>query len=194
LILKKKIILASTSPYRAALLRRLALEFETANPGIDEAARSGELPGDTALRLACEKARSIGAAGALVIGSDQVAELNGSPIGKPGTRAHAREQLIAMRGRELVFHTGLAVCNVDSGDCRSLVVPTMVVMRNYADTEVDHYLDNEDALDCAGSAKAEGLGVALMSAMRSDDPTALIGLPLIALCHMLRQEGVEVLA
>lgn len=192
--MKKKIILASTSPYRAALLRRLGLAFELAKPGIDEAARSGESPEATALRLACEKAGSIRATGALVIGSDQVAELKGSPIGKPGTRDRARDQLIAMRGGELVFHTGLALYNVDSGQCRSLVVPTTVVMRDYTDAEIDHYLDNEDALDCAGSAKSEGLGVALMSAMRSDDPTALIGLPLIALCRMLRQEGIEVLA
>lgn len=192
--MKKKIILASTSRYRAELLQRLGLDFQTARPGVDEKALPNELPGATALRLAIEKARSVRAAGALIIGSDQVAECNGGAIGKPGTRDRARQQLLAMRGTGMVFHTALALYNSDEDRCNALVVPTHVVMRQYTDAEIDNYLSREDALDCAGSAKSEGLGVALMSSMRSDDPTALIGLPLIALCELLRQEGVEVLS
>ncbi len=192
--MKKKIILASTSRYRAELLRRLGIEFQTAKPGVDERPLLGELPSATALRLAIEKARSLRLTNTLVIGSDQVAEVNGIAIGKPGTRERAREQLVAMRGSELVFHTALALYNFEADRCNALVVPTHVVMRDYSDAEIDNYLAREDALDCAGSAKSEGLGIALMSGMRSDDPSALIGLPLIALCQLLRQEGIEVLA
>lgn len=192
--MKKKIILASTSTYRAELLARLGLAFEVTRPGVDESAQPGESPASTAVRLAEEKARSVRVAGSLVIGSDQVAELDGAPIGKPGTRERARAQLASMRGRRLVFHTAVALFNPDSNQCRATVVPTTVTMREYTDAEIDNYLDREDALDCAGSAKSEGLGVALIASMRSDDPSALIGLPLIALCEMLRNEGLEVLA
>ncbi len=123
-----------------------------------------------------------------------MAELDGTPIGKPGTRERARAQLAAMRGRRVVFHTAVALFNADSNQCRTTVVPTTVTMRDYTDAEIENYLDRENALDCAGSAKSEGLGVALIASMRSDDPSALIGLPLIALCELLRAEGVEVLA
>lgn len=192
--MKKKIILASTSTYRAGLLARLGLPFEIARPNVDEAALPSEAPAETALRLANEKASSIRQAGTLVIGSDQVAVLEGAPIGKPGTRERARAQLASMRGKPVVFHTAVALFNVDTGDCRASVVPTTVQMREYTDAEIENYLDREHALDCAGSAKSEGLGVALIASMRSDDPTALIGLPLIALCDLLRAEGIEVLA
>ncbi len=192
--MKKKIILASTSTYRAELLARLGLAFEVARPGVDETAQPGESPVSTAQRLAAEKARSIRVPASLVIGSDQVAELDGTPIGKPGTRERARAQLAAMRGRRVVFHTAVALFNADSDQCRTTVVPTTVTMRDYTDAEIENYLDRENALDCAGSAKSEGLGVALIASMRSDDPSALIGLPLIALCELLRAEGVEVLA
>lgn len=129
----------------------------------------------------------------LIIGSDQVADLMGVHIGKPGTTAAAREQLRAMRGHELVFHSGLAVINSDTGAVQSRIVPTTVRFRDFADAEMEHYLEREDALDCAGSAKSEGLGIALIASMQSDDPTALIGLPLIALTEMLRNEGFGVL-
>lgn len=194
MILKKKIILASTSTYRAELLARLGLTFEVVQPGVDEASLAGETPASTAKRLAAEKARSVRVPASLVIGSDQVAELDGEPIGKPGTRERARAQLSAMRGRQIVFHTAVALFNPDSNQCQVTVVPTTVTMRSYSDAEIENYLDREDALNCAGSAKSEGLGVALIAAMRSDDPAALVGLPLIALCDMLRAEGVEVLA
>lgn len=131
--------------------------------------------------------------GALIIGSDQVAELDGMPIGKPGTREAARRQLNAMRGRSLIFHSGVALIDADTGHSQSIVIPTTVVFREFGIVEIERYLNLEDALDCAGSAKSEGLGIALIASMQSDDPTALVGLPLIALCGMLRQEGFNVL-
>jgi septum formation protein len=196
LILKKKIILASTSPYRAELLRRLQLPFNAAHPDVDEVPLQGEKPVETALRLSLAKAASISDAfpGSLIIGSDQVADLNGNPVGKPGTRERAHEQLLAMRGQTLVFHSGIALLNSDTGKTQSTVVATTVRFREYADNEIESYLDRENALDCAGSAKSEGLGIALVASMQSDDPTALVGMPLIALVNMLRHEGVEVLA
>ena len=195
MILKKKIILASTSPYRAELLRRLQIPFAVSRPATDEAALSGETPAQTALRLSLAKARSVEGQfpDALIIGSDQVAELDGAPIGKPGTRNAARLQLQKMRGQTLIFHSGVALLNTGSGDAQSTVVATSVRFRDYSTGEIEAYLNGEDALDCAGSAKSEGLGIALIAAMQSDDPTALVGLPLIALCGMLRQEGFQVL-
>jgi septum formation protein len=197
LILKKKIVLASTSRYRAELLARLQIGFDTAKPDCDETPLTGEKPAETAQRLAIAKARSMISAfpDSLIVGSDQVAELDGVAIGKPGTRARARAQLQAMRGKRVVFHTGVAV--VDSappGKVLSRLVPTTVTFRHASDAEIDVYLDREDALDCAGSAKSEGLGVALIAGMASDDPTALIGLPLIALTDMLQELGFQVLA
>jgi septum formation protein len=195
LILKRKIVLASTSPYRAELLRRLRLDFVTAKPDTDETPHDGESPSQTALRLSIAKARSIASQfpDSLIIGSDQVAELAGLPIGKPGSLALAREQLRSMRGRTLVFHSGLALVDGASREAQSAVVPTTVRFREYADDEIERYLELEPAVDCAGSAKSEGLGIALIAAMQSDDPTALVGLPLIALADMLRKQGVEVL-
>jgi septum formation protein len=197
LILKKKIVLASTSRYRAELLARLQINFETAKPDCDEAPLTGEKPAETAVRLALAKALSVKDAfpNALIIGSDQVAELRGLPIGKPGTRSRARAQLQEMRGNQVTFHTGIAVVDT-TGKEKSItrLVPTSVTFRNVSDDEIDAYLDREDALDCAGSAKSEGLGIALISSMTSDDPTALVGLPLIALTDVLRAMDYQVLA
>lgn len=196
MILKKKIILASTSRYRAELLHRLKIPFTACKPDTDESPLAQETPPQTARRLSLAKARSVAAdhPGALIIGSDQVAELDGHPIGKPGTYDAARQQLQTMRAKSLVFHSGIALINTDSGGTQSSIVATNVRFRNYSDAEIEHYLDNEDAIDCAGSAKSEGLGIALIESMQSDDPTALVGLPLIALCSMLGKEGYVVLA
>jgi septum formation protein len=198
LILKIKIVLASTSRYRAELLSRLQIPFEVAKPEIDESPNAGEGPADTALRLAIAKAKAVAEAqpnlnNALIIGSDQVADLNGKQLGKPGTRENATFQLQAMRGQVLVFHTAVALVNASSKKIQSRIVPTEVTFRVYSDQEIQNYLDREDALDCAGSAKSEGLGAALISRMTSDDPTALIGLPLLALIDMLAEENYRVL-
>lgn len=178
------------------MLGRLGLAFETARPGTDETALPQEKPAETALRLSVAKASALAArfTDALIIGADQVADLNGTHIGKPGTRDGALAQLRSMRGQTLVFHSGLALLNTATGRIQSRTVPTTVRYRDFSDAEIENYLDREDALDCAGSAKSEGLGIALTSAIQSDDPTALIGLSLIALADMLRQEGVMVLA
>ena len=196
--LSKPLVLASGSRYRASLLDRLQLAYATVTPGTSEAARPGETCLDIARRLSAEKARDgarlFGQSDALVIGSDQVAELAGVALGKPGTRDNARHQLQSMRGQTIIFHTGLAMLDVASGRLQVDVVPTTVTMRDYSDAAIDYYLDHEDALDCAGSAKSEGLGAALIRTMRSDDPTALVGLPLLRLIDMLQSENVEVLA
>jgi septum formation protein len=195
LILKKKIILGSTSRYRAELLGRLGLDFASVSPETDETPLAGELPAATALRLAIAKARSLRERfqNALIIGADQVADVNGTAIGKPGTRENAIEQLRQMRGQKLIFHSGLALLNTATGQIHSRIVATTVRFREYSNEEIENYLDRENALDCAGSAKSEGLGIALIVSMQSDDPTALVGLPLIALIEMLRVEGVSVL-
>ncbi len=202
--MKIKIILASTSLYRAELLSRLQIPFDVAKPDVDETPIAGEPPHATALRLAIAKAQIVAdtlattsvheASETLVIGSDQVADLNGQQLGKPGTRERARAQLQAMRGQTLVFHTAVALVNAKTRRVQSRIVPTEVVFRDYRDTEIENYLDRENALDCAGSAKSEGLGAALILRMTSDDPTALVGLPLLALTDMLAQENFWVLA
>jgi septum formation protein len=199
LILKIKIILASTSRYRADLLKRLQIPFDVAKPAIDESPHAGESPADTALRLAIAKALVVAdapnqTADTLIIGSDQVADLNGKQLGKPGTRENAILQLQAMRGQTVIFHTAVALVHAKSRRIHSRAVPTEVTFRDYSDREIENYLDREDALDCAGSAKSEGLGAALISRMKSDDPTALIGLPLLALMDMLAEENIRVLA
>ena len=195
MILKKKLVLGSTSSYRAQLLARLGLPFVTASPTLDEAALPGETPAATALRLAIGKAQSLQSAfeSALVIGADQVADLGGKAIGKPLTRSAASDQLQQMCGNTLQFHSGIAVLNTFTGSVQSRNVTTTVRYREYSRREIENYLDREDALDCAGSAKAEGLGISLIASMQSDDPTAIIGLPLIALVDMLQAEGVMVL-
>jgi septum formation protein len=185
-------VLASGSRYRAELLARLGLPFESWSPSIDESPLAGESCAETARRLARQKAQAAldRFPGAFVIGSDQVAELDGHPIGKPGDRANAVRQLQAMRGRTVTFHTGL--CLLARGRIHETLVPTEVSFRNISDVEIERYVDREPAYDCAGSAKSEALGIALLAGLRGDDPTALVGLPLIALSAMLRSEGVAV--
>jgi septum formation protein len=186
------IILASGSRYRAELLGRLGLPFEAWAPAVDESPLAGEPCVETARRLARLKAQAASERfpGAWVIGSDQVAELDGQPVGKPGNRDNARAQLRAMRGRRVVFHTGL--CLLANGRAHESMVPTEVAFRDCTDAEIERYLDREPAFDCAGSAKSEALGIALLAGIRGDDPTALVGLPLIALAGMLRAEGAPV--
>lgn len=188
-----KLVLASTSAYRKMLLERLQLPFETARPDTDEAPLPGEHPAATAERLAAEKARAVAAAWpeALIIGSDQVAYLGSEVFGKPGTEERAIAQLQRMRGQTVVFHTALALLNTRSGHLQVEGVPTRVRFRDLSDAEIRRYVAKERPLDCAGSAKSEGLGIALLEAMPGEDPTALIGLPLIALSRMLRAEGLE---
>jgi septum formation protein len=187
------VVLASSSPFRRELLARLQIPFETAAPDTDESALPNEAPADTAQRLARTKASVMRGRypDALIIGSDQVAALGAQRFGKPGSRENARAQLRLMRGKEVVFHTGL--CLLDSASQRTQVccIDTHVGFRQLSDGEIESYLDKEDALNCAGSAKSEGLGISLLSYMRGDDPNALVGLPLIALCDMLRKEGVS---
>jgi septum formation protein len=196
--LKPTLVLASTSRYRAELLARLKIPFTTVSPEIDESSIINETCATTALRLAIAKAQTgakkSGFEQGLIIGSDQVADLNGQALGKPGTRERANQQLIAMRGQKVIFHTGLALLDIASTRVQSICVPTTVMMRDYTNAEIQYYLDHENALDCAGSAKSEGLGTALIAAMTSDDPTALIGLPLIQLTTMLRNEDCQVLS
>jgi septum formation protein len=190
-----QIVLASTSIYRRELLARLGLPFEVASPDVDEIPLPRETPQDTARRLAEAKARAVAARfpQAIVIGSDQVAVLEGTTLGKPGNHANAVRQLKAMRGKEVVFHTALCLCNAASGQAETRVVPYCVRFRDYSDAQIERYLQREQPYDCAGSARCEGLGIALIAEMRGDDPNALIGLPLIALTEMLAAQGVSVL-
>jgi septum formation protein len=190
-----QIILASTSKYRRELLARLGLPFEVAAPGVDELALTNEAPQDTARRLAEAKARAVAARfpRAMVIGSDQVAVLEGTTLGKPGNHANALRQLKAMRAKEVVFHTALCVYNAASDRAETRVVPYCVRFRDYSDAQIERYLEREQPYDCAGSARCEGLGIALIAEMRGNDPNALIGLPLIALTEMLAAQGVQVI-
>lgn len=187
------LVLASTSAYRRELLQRLRVQFEVLSPGVDEAARPGESPEQVARRLSLEKARAVAARRpeALVIGSDQTATFDGvGIIGKPGTHERAVAQLRAASGRTLVFHTGLCLWRPDGEpllDC----VDTRVRFRTLTDDEIERYLWAETPYDCAGSAKSEGLGAALLEAQEGPDPSALIGLPLIRLAAMLRTAGLR---
>lgn len=191
----KKLILASTSPYRRELLARLGLPFEVANPHTDESPLPGETPESMALRLSEAKARAVvgNHENALIIGSDQVATVDGKIYGKPGNHQRAVEQLRALSGKTVNFYTGLCLLNASTGEADVRGIPTLVTFRNLSDTEIESYLFREPAYNCAGSAKSEGLGIALLQSMRGDDPNALVGLPLIALCDMLRRQGVAVL-
>ena len=191
-----RLILASSSPYRRTLLSRLRLPFEVLAPRVDESPLPDEGAAATALRLAAAKARTIGAStpASLVIGSDQVAALDGAHLGKPGDHERAVAQLKTMRGREVVFHTALALLNTQSGALQLANVPTTVHFRDYSDREIERYLLLEQPYDCAGSAKIEGLGIALVERIAADDPSALIGLPLMQLTAMLRKEGMAVIA
>ncbi|HZW12771.1 MAG TPA: Maf-like protein [Noviherbaspirillum sp.] len=191
-----RLILASSSKYRKELLSRLHLPFEVLVPNIDETPLSGEAPEDTAIRLAKEKSRAIAAqtGAALVIGSDQVATIDGTQIGKPGSHENALNQLVEMRGRQVVFHTALCLWDGRLQDPHHAAqvenVQTLVTFRDLPEAELDAYLRIEQPYDCAGSAKNEGLGITLIEKIESTDPTALTGLPLIALTTMLRRAGV----
>ncbi|MDO9091965.1 MAG: Maf family nucleotide pyrophosphatase [Rubrivivax sp.] len=187
------LILASTSRYRRELLQRLHLPFEAVAPQVDETPLPGERPAALAQRLALAKAQAVAALrpGAIVIGSDQVADLDGQPIGKPGSHERAVEQLQRMRGHRVVFQTAVSVVRADRHFAQTLLAPVTVSFRNLSDAEIEHYLRTEEPYDCAGSAKCETLGIALLDAIDSDDPTALIGLPLIRTCRLLRAAGLD---
>ncbi len=187
-----KLVLASTSAYRRELLQRFGLPFDVARPDIDESPLPGETPQATAERLAVKKARAVAGQfeDALIIGSDKVAHMGDTRFGKPGTIERAIAQLQAMSGRTVVFHTALAVLNTRSGRVQLDAVPTEVRFRELTDDEIVRYVNKERPLDCAGSAKSEGLGITLLDALSGDDPNALVGLPLIALARMLRNEGI----
>ncbi|APG06692.1 septum formation protein Maf [Luteibacter rhizovicinus DSM 16549] len=185
------VILASTSAYRASLLRRLLDRFEQASPGTDEDPLPGEAPASRAARLAEAKARAVAVLrpGCVVIGSDQVADLDGTVLDKPGTVHAAHKQLSASSGREVVFHT--AVCVIDTAGVAALHVDeTRVHFRPLSPLDIERYIERERPLDCAGSFKCEGLGIALFERIVNEDPTALIGLPLIATCRLLRDAGI----
>lgn len=190
-----RLVLASTSPYRRALLERLGIPFTVANPDIPEERRAGEAPEATARRLAEAKALAVAARfpGSLVIGSDQVAVCDGEILGKPMTHDNAVRQLRALSGREALFFTAVCVHNAREGRSGHRVVPCRVTFRRFDDAVIERYLSKEQPYDCAGSAKAEGLGIALMAKIDSEDPSALIGLPLIALVDLLREQGLNVL-
>lgn len=187
------LILASTSRYRRELLERLRLPFELRTPDVDEAPRPGERPAALAQRLALAKAQAVAKAfpDAVVIGSDQVADLDGEPIGKPGSHERAVAQLRAMRGRSVVFQTAVAVVRASTGYVGTALAPVTVRFRPLDDAEIEHYLRTEQPYDCAGSAKCETLGIALLDAIESDDPTALVGLPLIRTSALLRAAGID---
>ena len=192
----RPLVLGSSSRYRRALLERLGMSFQIDVPDIDETALPAETPSETALRLSEAKARVIAGRyrDALVIGSDQVADYDGNAIGKPGDRDRAFAQLRALSGRKVVFHTGVALVDALSSRCRRAMVDVTSTFRTLTDDEIATYLDREQPYDCAGSVRSEALGIALFDRIVSDDPTALIGLPLIALTRMLREEGFDVLA
>lgn len=186
-----RLVLASTSAYRRMLLERLHIPFETARPEVDETPLPGESPETTANRLALEKALAVATRfdDALVIGSDQVAHIGTEVFGKPGTIERAHAQLHRMSGKTVIFHTALAVVNTRTGAQEISSVPTEVRFRQLTDAEIVRYVEKEMPLDCAGSAKSEGLGITLLDALSGDDPTALIGLPLIELGRLLRRQG-----
>jgi septum formation protein len=189
------LVLGSSSRYRRAFLSRLRLEFTVEIPDLDESQRTGEAPRELALRLAVAKARAVAAKvpQAIVIGSDQVAELAGEALGKPGSHEKAVAQLRQMRGETVVFHTAVAVVCMQTGFEQVDLAPVKVKFRRLTDAEIETYLRLEQPYDCAGSARSEGLGVALLDAIESDDPTALVGLPLIRTCRMLRAAGFKIL-
>ncbi|MCL1860485.1 MAG: Maf family nucleotide pyrophosphatase [Proteobacteria bacterium] len=188
-----RLVLASTSTYRRQLLERLGLSFEVSRPQVDETQQPFEAPERLAQRLALAKARDVSRKhpGALIIGSDQVAALGAEIFGKPGSIENATFQLQRMSGQEVLFHTAVALIDGRNGREQHEAVLTRVRFRPLSEPEIRRYLEREPALDCAGSAKCEGLGITLLDALSGDDPTALIGLPLIALARMLRAAGVE---
>jgi septum formation protein len=191
----RSLILGSTSRYRRELLARLGVPFEVSAPDVDETPRAGEQPQALAQRLALAKAHAVAAqhAQAVVIGSDQVADLNGQPLGKPGNHERAVLQLRQMRGQTVIFQTAVAVVCLESGFVQSDLAAVSVVFRELSDAEIENYLRIEQPYDCAGSAKSEGLGIALLERIDNDDPTALIGLPLIRTARMIRAAGIKLL-
>ena len=191
----RKLILGSTSPYRRELLERLRIPFEVAAPQVEETALASETPQQLACRLALAKAHAVAAQfpGAVVIGSDQVADLEGQALGKPGNHARATTQLQKMRGKTVVFQTAVAVVCNETGFEQLELAQVNVQFRMLSDAEIEAYLQAETPYDCAGSAKSEGLGIALLASIENDDPTALVGLPLIRTCRMIRAAGVKVL-
>lgn len=190
-----KLILASSSIYRRELLTRLQVPFSCISPEVDETPLASELPQHTALRLAQAKAKKVAAshADALIIGCDQVATLDNQQLGKPLTHENATRQLRLMRGREVIFHSALCLYNAETQHMQAEVVPYLVKFRNLTDVQIESYLSKEQPYHCAGSAKSEGLGIAIIEKMTGDDPNALIGLPLIALINMLNNEGFSVI-
>lgn len=191
----RPLILGSTSRYRRELLSRLKLPFEVASPDVDETPLPGEAPRALALRLALAKAVAVATRfpSAVVIGSDQVADLAGEPLGKPGDHGRATQQLRRMRGKTVIFQTAVAVVCHETGFEQVDIAPVQVRFRDLTDAEIDAYLHAEQPYDCAGSAKSEGLGIALLDAINNDDPTALVGLPLIRTCRMIAAAGIRVL-
>jgi len=189
----RPIVLGSTSAYRRELLSRLRLPFTVEPPHVDETPNPGEVPAEVARRLAAAKAAAVARRhpGSVVIGSDQVADLDGEALGKPGHHANAVAQLRRMSGRTVVFQTALTVMCQETGFAQHELAPVRVRFRQLQDDEIEAYLRAEQPYDCAGSAKSEGLGIALLDAIDSDDPTALVGLPLIRTCRMLRAAGVR---
>lgn len=193
--MKQTLILASSSKFRRELLRKLEIPFNSISPKVDETQLPNERPFETALRLSQDKARKIGKKHphALVIGCDQVATLDGVQLGKPLNHSNATKQLQMMRGREVTFHSALCLYNAATGNMQTDVVPYLVRFRQLSDEQIERYLTKDQPYDCAGSAKSEGLGIALIDRMVGEDPNALIGLPLIKLVTMLQNEGVEVI-
>lgn len=193
--LPRRLILGSSSRYRRELLQRLRLPFDVHAPDVDETPLPGEAPANLAGRLALAKARAVAALypDAVVIGADQVADLNGLPLGKPGTHERAVAQLRQLRGQSVVFQTAVAVACAATGFEQMLLAPVRVQFRDLADAEIEAYLQAEQPYDCAGSAKSEGLGIALLERIDNDDPSALVGLPLIRTCALLRAAGMTLL-
>lgn len=192
----RTLVLGSTSRYRAELLQRLRIPFEVSAPDVDETPLQGELPATLATRLALEKARAVARnwPAAVVIGADQVADLNALPLGKPGDHMRATGQLRQMRGKTVIFQTAVAVVCLETGFEQGSLAAVRVKFRDLSDDEIESYLLAEQPYDCAGSAKSEGLGIALLESIDSDDPTALVGLPLIRTCALLRAAGITLLS
>ncbi len=191
----RKLVLGSTSPYRRELLERLRIPFDVAAPDVDETPETFETPKQLACRLAMAKARAVAAQfpASVVIGSDQVADLDGHALGKPGNHTRATAQLQQMRGKTVIFQTAVAVVCLETGFAQMDLAQVKVKFRDLTDADIEAYLRAETPYDCAGSAKSEGLGIALLEAIDSDDPTALVGLPLIRTCRMIQAAGVRVL-
>lgn len=190
----QQLVLASSSTFRQDLLKRLGLQFEVANPDIDESAPAGESPAATATRLAREKAERVAHrfSTALIIGSDQVAVCDGQRIGKPGNHGNAVRQLQMMRGKNVEFFTALCLLNAKTADLQCALATNIVTFRDLSDDEIERYLTREEPYGCAGSAKTEGLGIALIARLQGDDPNALIGLPLIELVTLLKRAGIRI--